>query len=213
MKRLRWTGFLAAAIGAAVAVGSGCLGTAASQAYYGATGASARYFEIRSLGGSTSLDRFEMVTVEPFDAAPMLGIIPPEFPPEVRAAIIRRLTEMRVFKRVGTGPAGAAGLLIRGKFVDFDTGGSALRAVGFGVNPFLTAQIEIVEASTGRVLGIAMVTGTVKSAVRTGPQEVSDGVGKAVKGLFERHHTKIEEDHGGPRPEKKGMKWPWSKKN
>jgi hypothetical protein len=216
MKRLRWLGFLAVAIGAAVAVGaagSGCLSTAAKQAYYGATGASARYFEIRSLGGPTSLDRFEMVTVDSFDAAPMLGIISPEFPPEVRAAIIRRLTEMRVFKRVGTGQAGAATLLIRGKFMDFDTGGSALRTVGFGVDPFLTAQIEIVEASTGRVLGVAMVTGTVKSAVRTGPQEVSDGVGKAVKGLFERHHTKIEEDHGGPRPEKKGMKWPWSKKN
>jgi len=217
MKRLQWMGVLVVAAVAAVAVGaaaSGCLSTAAKQAYYGATGASARYFEIKSLGGSTSLDRFEMVTVEPFNAAPMLGIISPEFPPEVRAAIIRRLTEMKVFKRVGTRPAGAAALLIRGKFMDFDTGGSALRAVGFGVDPFLTAQIEIVEAATGRVLGIAMVTGTVKSAVRTGPQEVSDGIGKAVKGLFERHHTKLEEDRAAnPSAEKKGMKWPWSKKN
>jgi hypothetical protein len=31
------------------------------------------------------------------------------------------------------------------------------------------------------------VTGTVKSAVRTGPRELAEGIGKAVKGLLETH--------------------------
>ena len=35
--------------------------------------------------------------------------------------------------------------------------------------------------------GEAMVTGTVKSAVRTGATELADGVAKAVTGLLEAH--------------------------
>ena len=74
--------------------------------------------------------------------------------------------------------------------MDFDPGGSGLRAVGFGVNPFVTAQIELVDGGSGKVLGVAMVTGTVKSAVRTGLDELADGMGKAIKGLVEQHHSK-----------------------
>ena len=44
MKRAMLVGLLAS-----LAVSSGCLGTIAKQAYYGATGASGRYFEIRDL--------------------------------------------------------------------------------------------------------------------------------------------------------------------
>jgi len=176
----------------AALVAPGCVSTAAKQALYGVTGASPRYYEVKSLGGPTSLDRFKAAGVEAFDTSPMLGAVPGSFVTQVQAAVVGKLAETRMFSSVGKAAPGADGLLIRGKFVDYDPGGSALRAVGFGVDPFLTAQIEVVDAASNQVIGVAMVTGTVKSAVRTGPQELADGVAKAVKGLFERHHTKVE---------------------
>lgn len=181
---------------------TGCYGTAAKQAYYGVTGASARYLEIKSMPGPVCLDRFKTVAVQTFDPSPMLSLIPPGMPGIVQSAVIQRLMETKAFDTVvrDTGRANS-GLLIRGQFMDYDPGDSALRAVGFGVDPFLTAQIEFVDAATGQSLGIAMVTGTVKSVARTGPREIGDGIGKAIKGLVERHHTKIDE-HAAEGPTK-----------
>jgi len=218
---MRWTILVGVLIMAVVA--AGCEGIVARQAISTATGASVRYFEIRSAGGPTSLDRFRIVAVEAFDASPMLGAIPPEVPVLVQAAAIQRVMEMRAFDAVVRRAAGAAvqtGLVIRGKFVDYDPGGSVLRATGFGVDPFVTAQIELVDASTNHAIGVAMVTSTVKSAFRTGPHELAEGIGKAVKGVLERHHTKVEEEHAQPsqpagtRPaeEKKGFRLPFGRK-
>ena len=47
--------------------------------------------------------------------------------------------------------------------------------------------------ASGKVLGMAMVTGTVKSAVRTGAKELAAGVAKAVKGLLEAHMKRSKE--------------------
>jgi len=186
MRRVALAGVLA------MLVGGGCISTAAKQALYGVTGASARYYEIKSAGSETALDRFNAVGVATFDASPMRGAVPAQVPQLVQAAVVRQLNETKMFSAVTAGTPPAGGLLIRGKFMDFDPGGSALRAVGFGVDPFLTAQIELVDAGTNQTIGVAMVTGIVKSAVRTGLDELADGVGKAVKGLIERHHTKPE---------------------
>jgi len=173
----------------ALVVGAGC-GTVVSQGVSGVTGASARYFEIKGVGGETSLDRYKAVGVAAFDPSPMHGAVPAPMPEKVQVATVRQLTESKMFASVTPGAPPAGGLLVRGKFVDFDPGGSGLRAVGFGVNPFLTAQIELVDTGSNQVVGEAMVTGTVKSIVRTGLDELADGVGKAVKGLVERHRTK-----------------------
>jgi len=172
----------------ALAAASGC-STGIKQAFHTAVGASARYYEVNRLGGATALDGYTAVGVQRFDTAPMRGAIPAQLPAKVQAAVVRHLTESKMFPAVTAGAPPAGGLLVRGKFMDFDPGGSSLRAVGFGVNPFVTAQIEVVGAGSGKVLGVAMVTGTVKSAVRTGLDELADGMGKAVRGLLERHHS------------------------
>jgi len=179
-------GLVIGVVGAALI--AGCIGTAARQAYYGVTGASSRYFEIRSLGGPTSLLAYRSAQVESFDPSPMLGAIPQDVTAAVRPAVAAKLAELDAFRAGGGKPT----LLIRGKFMDYDGGKSPLRAVGFGVDPFLTAQVEILNADTKQVLGIAMVTGTVKSAVRVGPDELADGLAKAVKGLLESHMKKPE---------------------
>ena len=167
---------------------AGCIGTAAKQAYYGVTGASGRYFEIKDMGGPTSLLAYRSAQVESFDPSPMLGAIPQNVVAAVRPAVTGKLAELDAFRTGGGKPA----LLIRGKFMDYDPGKSHLRAVGFGVDPFLSVQVEILNAETKQVLGVAMVTGTVKSAVRVGADELAEGLGKAVKGLLESHMKKPE---------------------
>jgi len=186
MRRLLVIGLLAAG-----AAAGGC-GTVARQTYYGATGASARYSVLRSPGGPGSLDRFTTVSVGLFEASLMPGAIPAEVPPMVQTAILLRLMETKAFARVERDRAARTGLLVRGRFHDYDNQGSALRAVGFGTDPFLTAQVELVDAASGRVLGLAMVTGTVKSAVRTGHRELADGLAKAVRGLLAQYVTRLD---------------------
>jgi hypothetical protein len=171
---------LGAALGAALA--AGCLSTAAKQAYYTGTGASARYFEVLPLGGEQSLLLYRSVRVEDFDPSPMRGAVPSDMVGRVKAAIAARTREI-----LSLAPGGEPALVIRGRFHDYDSGGSALRVVGFATDPFITAQIEIADAQTGKVLGVAMVTGTVRSGLRTGPDEMADGIGKAVKALLQSH--------------------------
>jgi hypothetical protein len=184
MKKVMLVGLLAM-----LAVSSGCIGTIAKQAYYGATGASGRYFEIRDLGGSFALDRYQGVQVEPFDPSLMLGAIPSDVVGAVQPDIIERLTKAKVFAEVGARVSAKPALIIRGKFMDYDPGSSAVRAV-YGTDPTLTAQIELVDAETHQTLGIAMVTGTVKSVVRANPREMASGVSKAVQGLLSAHMTR-----------------------
>jgi hypothetical protein len=174
---------------AMLAVSAGCISTIAKQAYYGATGASGRYFEIRNLGSSFALDRYQGVQVEPFDPSLMLGAIPSDVVSAVQPDIIERLTKMNVFTAVGTKVSARPALIIRGKFMDYDPGSSAARAV-YGTDPTLTAQIELIDVQTNKIIGVAMVTGTVKSVVRANPKELASGMSKAVKGLFSTHMTR-----------------------
>jgi len=173
----------------ALMLAGGCT-SAAKQVLYGVTGASDRYFEVKDLGGERSLLGYRSVRVEKFDTSLMRGAIPRDVLAEVQPAIQAKVAELEPF--VASGEAEPV-LVIRGKFHDYDPGGSVLRAVGFSGNPFLTAQIELVDGASNKVLGVAMVTGTVKSAVRTGAKELADGVAKAVKGLLEAHMKRPEE--------------------
>jgi hypothetical protein len=184
MKRVMLVGLLAM-----LAVSAGCISTIAKQAYYGATGASGRYFEIREPGGSGVLDRYQGVQVEPFDPSLLLGAIPADVVGAVQPDIIERLTKMTVFAEVGARVSAKPTLIIRGRFMDYDPGSSAARAV-YGTDPTLTAQIELVDTQTNKVIGVAMVTGTVKSVVRADPKEMASGVSKAVKGLLSTHMTR-----------------------
>jgi hypothetical protein len=170
----------------ALALAPGC-GTIVGQGAATVMGAGGRYFEIKDVGQRGTLDRYQAVQVAAFDPAPMLGAIPQDIVTAVQPNIIRKLRETRLFAQVGATVSTRPALEIRGKFMDYDPGSSTARAVGFGSNPSLTAQIEIVDVETNRVLGIAMVSGSIKSVVRANPEELSDGVAKAVRGLLVSH--------------------------
>jgi len=187
--------FLAAVILACVlAISSGCT-TVMKQALYGVTGASSRYFELKTAGGKTSLDRFNSVQVKPFKADALMGKLPREIVSETARRIVAKLTDTELFAEVSRqAPSQKPTLIIDGEFIDYDPGGSAIRAVGLGSNPFVTARVRFVDGSSGKVLGIAHVTGTVKSAVRTGNRELADGLAKAVEKLIKAHHCEPPED-------------------
>jgi hypothetical protein len=170
----------------AIALAPGC-GTIVGQGAATVMGAGGRYFEIKDVGARGTLDRYQAVQVVPFDPSPMLGSIPQDIVTAVQPNIVRKLRETRLFAQVGTTVSTRPALEIRGKFMDYDPGGSAARAVGFGSNPSLTAQTELVDVDTSRVIGIAMVSGSIGSVVRANPEQLSDGVAKAVRGLIVSH--------------------------
>jgi hypothetical protein len=67
--------------------------------------------------------------------------------------IIERLTKANVFAEVGARASAKPTLIIRGRFMDYDPGSSAVRAV-YGTDPTLTAQIELVDAQTNKTIGV-----------------------------------------------------------
>jgi len=176
-------------LAAVLAVSSGCVSTLAKQAYYGATGGSGRYFEIKDLGTRSALDQYQGVEVEPFDPSPMLGAIPSDVTGAVQPDIIAQLTKARIFSEVGAKVSARPTLVIRGKFMDYDPGSSVARAV-YGADPSLTAQVELIDAQTRQPIGIAMVTGTNKSVVRASARQMASGLSKAVKGLLLAHTSR-----------------------
>jgi hypothetical protein len=174
----------------AVAISStGCL-TAVGQGLSTASGASPRFYELRYISGPQALDAYKSVSVQAFDSSPLLGALPPDMVADVQNTTIDRLKDSRMFESVSPTASVKPVLIIRGKFADYEPGGSALRAVGFAGNPYVTAQIELVDGDTGRVLGVAMVTGTVKSIIKTGGETMANGVAKAIRGLVAQHHSK-----------------------
>jgi hypothetical protein len=77
--------------------------------------------------------------------------------------------------------------------MDYDPGSSVARAV-YGTDPTLTAQIQLIDAETNQVIGVAVVTGIVRSVVRANPKELASGMSKAVKGLFSAHMARKPKD-------------------
>ncbi len=145
--------------------------------------------EIRNLGGPTSLLAYRSVRVEKFDTSLMRGAVPRDMLAEVRPAIQAKVAELEPF----AGGRGAKPVLvIRGRFLNYDPGGSVPGPVELIRKPSLTAQIELVDGASNKVLGTAMVTGMFKSALRPGAKELANGMAKAVKGLLEAHMKKPE---------------------
>ena len=111
--------------------------------------------------------------------------------------IIEELARTKSLAEVGPQVAGRPALIVRGRFADYNPGGSAVRAI-YGKNPTLTAEVELVDADTGRSLGETRASGIVKSVVRASPTGMASGVGKGVKKFIlahmKRRAAKEEED-------------------
>lgn len=163
---------LALALTACSLLSTGCF-TAAKQAYYGVTGASGKFYELEVIDGDR-LATYRSFTIEPFDNS--LG---PHLPGDVLAAInaqlSQRLADSKLFY-----PDGKA-LKITGTVTHY-TGKSGLQG---SVGSLLGGQecvcrVQLRDAETGEIIGEAMCWATVKSAVRQGPGEFANGLGKGI---------------------------------
>jgi len=168
---------------------------AVSEGYYGLTGASGKATLLT--GDPDRLGRvtreYGAVRVEPF-ANEVGDICPPTFLEALPGAIEnelryrdRSLTDRvkgRQKEELGpflTGPTDRV-LLIKGRIIQYDVGSTVDKVAG----PMDEAicRVQFLDAASGTLIADANLTGRVKSALRTGPQELAAGVAKSVKGLL-----------------------------
>ena len=168
-----------------VLVGVGCLGRAIKEGVYGATGASGRARSIQSV--KVNLANYDAVKVEKFsDDTQGLGNT------AFLAAIPERVTEQIVTKTYMERQGGKV-LRITGRLINYDTGTTTDKIAG----PMEQAicRVQLIDAASGDVLGIASCDARAKSSVRKGPEELADGMGKGIADWI------IENDSRGARPE------------
>jgi len=150
----------------------GC-STLAKQVYYGVRGASGKFYELNIV------DPLRLATFRAVQFAPFENALGERVPAEVVAAVDEHVPEVLADSHLFF-PDGKP-LRIEGRIVHY-TGKSGL--IG-ALSSFLGGQecvsrVRLVDADTGELIGEAMCWGSVKSAVRQGPEEFGKGVGKGI---------------------------------
>ncbi len=173
---------------------SGC-SRGISEGVHALTGSSGKFVFIQGTKEQTSqlAGQYGGVTVEPFQndvgevcSQEFLNLVPGEITEALQYAS-RSITDK--VKGVSkdekgpffTGPADKT-LVIKGRVIQYDIGGVVDKAAG----PLDEAicRVQFVDGQTGAVLAEGNCTGRVKSAVRTGPKELAEGVAKAVQKIL-----------------------------
>ncbi|OQA02000.1 MAG: hypothetical protein BWY71_00178 [Planctomycetes bacterium ADurb.Bin412] len=162
---------------------------------YALTGSSGKFVLIQGSQEQMSLlsSQYGGVSVEPFQndvgevcSQEFLNLVPAAITEDLQYAS-RSITDKvkGVSKEeVGpffTGPADKT-LVIKGRVIQYDIGGVVDKAAG----PLDEAicRMQFVDGQTGTLLAEGNCTGRVKSAVRTGPQELAKGVAKAIRKIL-----------------------------
>jgi hypothetical protein len=86
-----------------------------------------------------------------------------------------------------TGPADRI-LVIKGRVTYYESG--SLKEKAMGPLDEAICRVQFVDGANGTMLGEANCNGRVKSSVRTGPQELAKGIGKAIKKLLKSDEKK-----------------------
>lgn len=166
------------------------------EGFYGITGSSGKIVliqgdeaDIRQLA-----DRYGSVTVEPFT-----NDIGQACPPEFLSALPDSIAEQLRYRSASfgerikgkddedqgpffTGPADKS-LLISGRVIQYETGDLAGKALG----PMEEAicRVQVHDGQTKNILAEANCTGRVKSSIRTGANEMAQGVAKAMRKMLQ----------------------------
>ena len=168
-------------------VGVGCVGRAIREGVYGSTGAVGRARSIESV--KVNLADYDAVKVENFlDDTQGLGNA------AFLAALPGKVTEQIVTKTYLERQGGKV-LRVSGRLINYDTGTTTDKIA----SPMEQAlcRVELIDAASGDVLGIASCDAKAKSSIRKGPEELAEGMGKIIADWI------IENDARGPRPEEK----------
>ncbi len=180
-KNLRLLGLLI------VACSVGCLGRMVREGYHGAKGASGRARPIQSV--TVNLADYDGFVVEPFSDG-MEGQGNMAF-----LSVVQHKVGEQITKKTYLSPGGTKTLQISGTLIQYDPGTTTEKIAG----PMEEAicLVKLIDRASGKVLGTANCTGRAKSSVRKGPEELAEGMGKAIAGWI------VENDSRGARPEEK----------
>jgi hypothetical protein len=88
---------------------------------------------------------------------------------------------------------GGRTLLVRGQFIHFEDSRNAMGQV-FGPFEEAIARVELVDKSTGRVLGVANCIGRSEETVNQGIEKKAEGVAEAIVDWIGVHYPKSAED-------------------
>jgi len=164
----------------------GCLGRAIGEAYEGVTGPKGVVKEVKSLGPKESRPlagyaNFEVgQIVDDFG-----GQVPPELLANIKPYILQRLAE----KGLPTGKSGKAAL-IRGRVFYYED--ASVSGHLFGPFEEALAVIELVDKSSGRVLGEAICIGRTTKSVRKGVDNKTQGMADAVVTWIDERYPDVE---------------------
>ncbi|NIA07395.1 MAG: hypothetical protein GWP14_07150 [Actinobacteria bacterium] len=168
-----------------VLVSVGCLGRVIKESYYGATGATGRVNVLQNV--KVDLSRYDSFSVEQFSDA-MEGQGNMAF-----LAVVEKKVAEIVAKKTYLNATGTKSLKISGSLISYDTGTTTEKIAG----PMEQAicRIKLIDADSGKVLGVADCLSRAKSSVRKGPEELGEGTGKGIAEWI------IKNDSRGARPE------------
>lgn len=163
----------------------GCIGRAFNEGYYGAKGATGRAEPLQSV--YVDLAKYDAVAVQPFSDG-MEGYGNKAFLYSVEEAV-----KYRIIAKTHLDSHGDKVLQVSGALIHYDTGTTADKIV----SPMEQAicRVKLTDKSSGKVLGMADCISRAKSSFRKGPEELADGMGKAVAKWIIEHDTR------GARPE------------
>ena len=108
-------------------------------------------------------------------------------------SVVQHKVGEQIVKKTYLSAGGTRVLKISGKLIQYDTGSTTEKIAG----PMEEAicAVKLIDRASGKVLGIANCTGRAKSSVRKGPEELGEGMGKAIASWI------VENDTRGARPE------------
>ena len=157
------------------------------ESYYGATGATGRFQALQSV--TVNLADYDGFLVESFSDG-MEGQGNMAF-----LSVVQHKVGEQIAKKTYLSAGGTKILQISGKLIQYDTGSTTEKIAG----PMEEAicSVKLIDRASGTVLGTANCTGRAKSSVRKGPEELGEGVGKAIASWI------VENDSRGARPEEK----------
>ena len=167
---------------AALLFAQGCMGRAISEGAGAALGPKGKVVVLSPIVDSSAkplgvYQRFEMERfVDSMD-----GQAPPDLNQYLAPAFAKELLDDRI-------PEAAYGktLLIRGKFIHYETGDMLDQA--FGPLEEVIARVELVDKDSGKVIGVANCIGRTKETVRMGVKNKADGLAKAIAGWIGKNY-------------------------
>ncbi len=123
--------------------------------------------------------QYKYIKIERFKNK-MGNILPPETIPVLYAACVDEiLKEPMQFKIARNGAPANKTLIIRGSIIHYNPAGGLSAVMGKFAQ--IICRVELIDKSTGQVLGVAHCIGFSKAIMRAGIEELSEGVAKAIR--------------------------------